>query len=121
MLQGKHFLSDLRKLTAVSESLSSSLRKYSVLRENHYYIYVFGFPSTTLSNGNNIFQKAYHVPLQYNGITFAFDVVNLYHSIHKITGHTNTHTPSSAGKNIKINIFLTPEEAMFDNWQKLVS
>ena len=38
VLQGKHFLSDLRKLTAVSESLSSSLRKYSVLRENHYYI-----------------------------------------------------------------------------------
>ena len=37
VLQGKHFLSDLRKLTAVSESLSSSLRKYSVLRENHYY------------------------------------------------------------------------------------
>ena len=38
VLQGKHFLSDLRKLTAGSESLSSSLRKYSVLRENHYYI-----------------------------------------------------------------------------------
>ena len=38
VLQGKHFLSDLRKLTAVSESLSSSLKKYSVLRENHYYI-----------------------------------------------------------------------------------
>ena len=38
VLQGEHFLSDLRKLTAVSESLSSSLRKYSVLRENHYYI-----------------------------------------------------------------------------------
>ena len=38
VLQGKHFLSDLRKLTAVSESLSSSLRKYSVLRENHYYM-----------------------------------------------------------------------------------
>ena len=37
-LQGKHFPSDLKKLTAVSKSLSSSLRNYSVQRENLYYI-----------------------------------------------------------------------------------
>ena len=39
----------------------------------------------------------------------------------KFTGHIFTDTFSSVYKIIKIHIFFRPEDAMFDNWWKLVS
>ena len=46
--------------------------------------------------------KAHHLPLQHHGITSAIVFVSLHQSVHKIAGCTNTHTPSSVGKLLRL-------------------
>ena len=79
-----------------------------------YKIYLFGLPSATLSYDNNICQGI-PLPLQHYGITSAMVLVNLHHSVHKIAGHTSTHTPSSVGILLRLTFLLRHEEAMFEN------
>ena len=55
-----------------------------------------GLPSTTYHhNGNKTIKWQQHLPTQHNGTASATAVVSLHHFVHKITGHTNTHIPSS--------------------------
>ena len=87
VLQGKHFLSDLRKLTAVSESLSSSLRKYSVLRENHYYM------------SNDVFLLETHMVWLFGKWqTQRYQTESLFHSskiVHWTWTHDSQNRPNS--------------------------
>ena len=64
--------------------------------------------------------KAHHLPYKTYGITCALVLVNLPNGVHKkCRTHQHSYT-IKCWKIFKITIFLRPEEARFEIWQKLV-
>ena len=53
-------------------------------------------------------------------VTTSANVVTIHHNVNKNLQDTPTPINHKVLESIKVNIFLRPEEAMFENWQKLV-